>query len=564
MLEKLQSLFSAFRLTHATAYSLVLLVWAGIYLPGLGTLDIEFNEGRRIMPAVSMLDTGNWQTPNLAGNEYFKKPPMINWLIASSFIVNGERSAFAARLPSAIFVLAFVSVLVLMRSELLSLKARMLSAVLFMTAYSSVDNGRQIEIDGVYACLTGIATVCWLNFWTGNGVSRLKLWLIPALVLGFGLLVKGPLILLFFYLVVLAVAISERKARELLRYEHFAGIALMCLIFLSWAFFINSPKTAQSQEMTRTWLTEIKNIMTDVSVALWSKRVLGSVMGFLPWLIFMPFLWSGKWVSNIEGKHRKVFAACRLAFILAFLIVNLMPNTKARYSYPVFCLSFVLLGWLMSVQPGFPVLIEKIWKRTLLVVLPVISFVSLFCLLIVIFNYSNVFFIVSARIAEAFAPLRDIKVLFLLFASCAATALFTFWVVKKRNLIVGSVALVTLSGLTGACIMFVYAFFILPIAERKVSMLKSQTGREISTRIGGATLYAYQNECEPFLFYVRPRVVFLVKPEQIGEKVRFLLTRTEVQNELRKSDSIRLRNPREIYKFMNKKTEYLIVELDGK
>lgn len=564
MFEKLQSLFRSLRLTNATAYSVVFLVWAGIYLPGLGTLDIEFNEGRRIMPAVSMLDTGNWQTPNLAGNEYFKKPPMINWLIASSFIVNGERSEFAARLPSAIFVLSFVSVLVLMRSELLSLKARMLSAILFMTAYSSIDNGRQIEIDGVYACLTGIATVCWLNFWAANGLSRLKLWLIPALILGLGLLVKGPLILLFFYLVVLAVAISEKKAKELLRYEHFAGIALMCLIFMSWAFYINSPNNAQSHELTRTWLTEIKNRMADVSVTLWSKRVLGSIMGFLPWLVFIPFLWSKKWVSNIEDKQLKLFKACRLAFILAFIIVNLMPNTKARYSYPGFCLVFVLLGWLMSVQPGIPQLVEKIWRKVLLVLLLTISSVSMLCLLAVIFNYYNVFSSISSRIPEILFPLKEVKVLLSLFASFAISVVFTCFVMKRRASISGYVAFVSLSGLMGACLIFVYAFFFLPIVEQNICSSKSRTGKEISDRIGGKTLYAYQSECEPFMFYVRPRVEFLVKPEQIVGKVRFLLVRSEIQNELRKSDLILERNPREIYRFNNKKTEYQIVELDGK
>ena len=297
MLEKLQSLFSSFRLTRGTAYFVVILVWAGIYLPGLGTLDIEFNEGRRIMPAVSMLDTGNWRTPSLAGSEYVKKPPMINWLIATSFIINGERSEFAARFPSVFFVLVFVSVLVLMPSELLSIKARFLGAVLFMTAYGSIDNGRQIEIDSIYASLTGIATVCWLNFWSKSGFLRMKLWLIPALVLGAGLLLKGPLILLFFYLVVLIVTISEKKTKELLRYEHLAGVALMFLIFLSWAFFIHSPNV-QSQQMTSTWLNEITKRFNveDMNVILWGKRVLGAVMGYLPWLVFIPFFWSRKWV----------------------------------------------------------------------------------------------------------------------------------------------------------------------------------------------------------------------------------------------------------------------------
>ncbi len=565
MLEKLQSIFSSFRLTNATAYFVVILVWAGIYLPGLGTLDIEFNEGRRIMPAVAMLDTGNWQTPSLAGNEYFKKPPMINWLIASSFIINGERSEFAARLPSVFFVLVFVSVLVLMPSELLSLRARLMGAILFMTAYGSIDNGRQIEIDSVYACLTGIATVCWLNLWNRSRPSRLKLWIIPALALGVGLLVKGPLILLFFYLVVFSVAISEKKIRELIRYEHFAGIALMLMIFLSWAFFINSPKSP-SQQMTSTWLTEIilRFNAEDVNIILWGKRVLGAVMGFLPWLVFMPFFWNRKWLSNIEEKHLKVFTACRLAFVMSFLIVNLMPGTKARYSYPLFCLALVMLGWLLSAQPAISSVAERIWKRILLLVLPLVSLISLLFLVIVVFNYFNGFSTICPKLAGMFSPLRDSAVVFSILISSMTIAVYAYLVIEKRNLIKGFGMLVPASGLTCVCIMFVFAFCILPVIEPEVSKFKSKVGKELSILVKGETLYAYQNECEPFLFYVRPRVDFLVKPEQIGEKVRFVLSRTELLDELKKNDIVYNRNPREIFKFKVKKTEYQLVELAGK
>ena len=565
MLEKMQSFFNSFRLTNATAYFAVLVIWAGIYLPGLGTLDIDFNEGRRIMPAVSMLETGDWKTPSLFGEEYIKKPPMIFWLIAASFKICGEQSAFAARFPSVFFVLVFVSVLVLMPSEILSLRARLMGAILFMTAYGSIDNGRQIEIDGVYACLTGIATVCWLNFWSGSGLSRLKLWLIPALVLGAGLLVKGPLILLFFYLVVLSVVISEKKAKELLRYEHFAGITLMCLIFLSWAFFINSPHT-QSQQMTGTWMSEITKRFNveDMNVLLWGKRVLGGVMGFLPWLIFIPFFWSRKWVSNIEDRHKKIFIACRLAFVLSFLIVNLIPAAKARYSYPLFCLAAVMLGWLLSVQPGIPYIVERIWKRLLLLVLPLIAAVALFCAAIAVFNYFGLFSTVSPGIAGSLSPLRNLALVLSICTSSIIIAIYAYLVMKKRAFISGYGMLVLLSGLTGVGIMLAYAFFLLPIIEQETSKGTSQMGKALSAQIKGNTLYAYQIECVHLLFYVRPRVEFLVNPEHIDGNVRFLLTRTELNNNLKESGVILDRNPQEVFKFKLKKSEYQLVELDGK
>jgi len=44
----------------------------------------------------------------------------------------------------------------------------------------------------------GIAIPLWLNVWSINGPKWL-LWLAPSIVLAFGMLVKGPFILIFFY-----------------------------------------------------------------------------------------------------------------------------------------------------------------------------------------------------------------------------------------------------------------------------------------------------------------------------------------------------------------------------
>ena len=49
----------------------LLLVWAAIYLPALGSLEIKGEEGRRILPAVTMLETGNYIVPQIGSEPYF-------------------------------------------------------------------------------------------------------------------------------------------------------------------------------------------------------------------------------------------------------------------------------------------------------------------------------------------------------------------------------------------------------------------------------------------------------------------------------------------------------------
>src|SRR5215467_9847099 len=84
---------------------IVVLVWAALYLPALGSLAIKGEEGRRILPGITMLQTGNYLVPQVGGETYFRKPPLVNWLVAASFQMFGHRNEWTARMPSAICVL---------------------------------------------------------------------------------------------------------------------------------------------------------------------------------------------------------------------------------------------------------------------------------------------------------------------------------------------------------------------------------------------------------------------------------------------------------------------------
>src|SRR6478672_2704249 len=104
-------------MNRAPALFLVVLFWAAIYLPGLGSTELKGEEGRRILPAVTMLETGNWLVPYVGGKPFLRKPPLMNWLIAWSFKATGVRNEWSARLPSALAVLAMALTVVAFSSN---------------------------------------------------------------------------------------------------------------------------------------------------------------------------------------------------------------------------------------------------------------------------------------------------------------------------------------------------------------------------------------------------------------------------------------------------------------
>ena len=75
-------------MSRAASFCLVIVCWAAIYLPGLGSLEIKGEEGRRILPAVTMLDSGNYLVPQVGSEPYFRKPPRAN--VAGAFFFWGN------------------------------------------------------------------------------------------------------------------------------------------------------------------------------------------------------------------------------------------------------------------------------------------------------------------------------------------------------------------------------------------------------------------------------------------------------------------------------------------
>src|SRR5438105_14242374 len=83
-----------------------------------------------------------------------------------------------------------------------------------------VEKGRLIEIEALYVSLCALAIIFWLSFWEQKKSAWLT-WTVPFVFLGLGWLAKGPVHLLFFYGVVVAVIWKQRKLRALLHPAHF-------------------------------------------------------------------------------------------------------------------------------------------------------------------------------------------------------------------------------------------------------------------------------------------------------------------------------------------------------
>ena len=345
------------------AVAVVVVIWAVIYLPALGSIAIKGEEGRRILPAIRMLDTGDYIVPQVGSSPYFRKPPLINWLVAGSFKAFGVRNEWTARLPSAIAVLAVAMAFVTVARASLGSMGSMIAALIWMTNIGMIEKGRLIEIEALYVSLCGLAIIFWLSFWEQKK-SPWLVWIPSSVFLGLGLLAKGPIHLIFFYGIVLAVLWQGKDWRLLVHPAHFVGVALILAIPAAWAIpFVHRTTT---EVAANKWSGQFTGRLEGINFKFlsWIQNIPRSLIYFLPWLLLFPF---ARFSKFHDQSQRRFAHALTWGIALPFLGVNLVPGAVARYSMP----AIVPACWLLALTfvgnalqwPGKLTTNDRNWTR---------------------------------------------------------------------------------------------------------------------------------------------------------------------------------------------------------
>jgi 4-amino-4-deoxy-L-arabinose transferase-like glycosyltransferase len=345
------------------AVAAVVLVWVVIYLPALGSIAIKGEEGRRILPAVRMLETGNYIVPQVGSNPYYRKPPLVNWLVAASFKFFGVRNEWTARLPSALSVLAVAIAFVSVARASLGARGSIIAAMVWLTNIGIIEKGRLIEIEALYVSLCGLAIIFWLSFFLEKK-SPWLMWLPASVFLGLGLLAKGPMHLVFFYGIVIAVLAYWKDWRVLVHPAHLVGLVVMIGIAAAWAIPFVHATTSQVaiDKWSGQYTGRLKGI--DFKFSDWIQNVPRGLIYFLPWLLLFPFARFSKFQ---EQNEQRLARALSWGTAVPFLAVNLVPGGLARYSMPAIVPASWLLGMICAGNalqwPRGWMKDERLWAR---------------------------------------------------------------------------------------------------------------------------------------------------------------------------------------------------------
>jgi 4-amino-4-deoxy-L-arabinose transferase-like glycosyltransferase len=333
-------------------FLLIAAVWAGIYLPGLGSLELRGEEGRRILPAVSMLETGNWLVPHIDDVPYLRKPPMVNWLVAASFILSGHRNEWTARLPSALAMLALGLGVFMGVRRWLGTDHAVFAALAVLTTAELIDKGRLIEIDALYTAAFGLGLAAWIGL--DGASSRRFRWIVSGFFLGIGLLLKGPLLLLFFYAVAGIALARSGKLAALWSPEHLAGLGVMLLVFAAW--LVPHLLNPEAKDTVSTWSSQYAERLDwgDYRPGNTVINIGRALLNFLPWLLLLPF---GR---NRRLEDQPLLAGLEWGALATFILVMLLPGALPRYTLPLAVPVAILAAYRLREHPKLAALVIRV------------------------------------------------------------------------------------------------------------------------------------------------------------------------------------------------------------
>lgn len=200
-----------------------------ILLINLGLVAFIEDEGIRSLVALEMDLSGNFITPTLNGEYYFKKPPLWNWILWAFFELTGQANEFTARLATVTFLYIYVISIYFVFRKYTSEGIATLNGLLFLTC------GRILFWDSMLALIdVCFSWVIFMLFWWIYEFHRrrdfLALYVGAYVIASVGFFLKALPALVFLGFTLLVWQLINGTWRKLFSWQHLLGGITMASI----------------------------------------------------------------------------------------------------------------------------------------------------------------------------------------------------------------------------------------------------------------------------------------------------------------------------------------------
>lgn len=330
---------------------LIVLAWGLVTLPGLasaGGRGLTMSEGHRVVPAIEMLQTGEWLVPHMFGQAYLRKPPGGIWAFAGMIGLTGDH-VLGPRLASAIgfLLLALGSWWFGRRwfGEIGGLAAG-LATVLTPMLWNPARSAELESLNNLFAALAAWTAVELL-------VRRACRPNLAMLALGgfvaAQMLVKGPAGLPALVGVLIGAAWAARSWRVLGVWRVWVGtglgVACFLLVWLAIEARVRATGLEPVRQLPSAFLFEPGKLL---DLAAFAPMVF---LGALPLSLAALFPWGADARGEADEGGREAAKRLHLARLLTLgalggvLLMLISGVSNPRYAQPIVAMLGPLAGW---------------------------------------------------------------------------------------------------------------------------------------------------------------------------------------------------------------------------
>jgi 4-amino-4-deoxy-L-arabinose transferase-like glycosyltransferase len=348
--------------SHRRAAGVLIALALLAFLPGFFQIaPVDRDEARFAQATKQMVESGDYIDIRFQDEVRYKKPVGIYWLQAG--VVNAasklgvpeaHTTIWLYRLPSLIGALGAVLLTYWTALAFVSRRAALLAAAMMACSILLGVEARLAKTDAVLllTVLAGMGAMArvYLNSYRALGIP--PGWMLPAIfwtAMAAGILIKGPLILMFVGLTALTLGIADRSVRWVLALRPLPGMIWMIALVLPWfiAIVSRAGDSFFAESLGNDMLAKVAS----------SQEAHGAPPGYYLLLFWVTF-WPGAvlaglaapmiWKSRREPGARFLLAWLIPSWIVFELVVTKLPHYVLPL-YPaiaILCAGILDLGFL--------------------------------------------------------------------------------------------------------------------------------------------------------------------------------------------------------------------------
>jgi len=320
---------------------LIILLLLPLYFLNLGNSSLwDLDEGVYAEMAREMVLRDDYINTFFNYQVRFDKPPLVLWITAFFYNVFGI-SEFTARLGIVFFSLLNLIIIYLFAEKLFNQRTATLSVLIMGTSFQYLIQSRIFYMD---VPLTFLITLSLYLFYLAYKEDR-RFYLLAAVALGLGTLVKGPVALGLPGLIILIYLGPVKFIKEFKYKWTYLSMFIYLLIALPWHILLWNNYGSQFLDTYFGY-----HMFTRFSQAIeshggpWYYYLAVIFLGLFPWSAFLP--WQVGLIKNKWKEKKDAFKFLLSWFLLILVFFSIASTKLPGYILPTYpVLVFLIAYW---------------------------------------------------------------------------------------------------------------------------------------------------------------------------------------------------------------------------